>query len=87
MWRAQVVQLKEDGMNAPFRFRKTSGVHSFALIYAQLANYMPLLSRARLPATDARVHALLCRRPVHGMVHSGSCIRTRSCRLTSGPTH
>jgi hypothetical protein len=51
MWRAQVVQLKEDGMNAPFRFRKTSGVHSFALIYAQLANYMPLLSRARLPAT------------------------------------
>ena len=53
MWRAQVVQLKEDGMNAPFRFRKTSGVHSFALIYAQLANYMPLLSRARLRRTHA----------------------------------
>lgn len=70
MWRAQVVQLKEDGMNAPFRFRKTSGVHSFALIYAQLANYMPLLSRARLPACDRRTgprFALLCRRPVHGM--------------------
>ncbi len=81
--RIQVVHLKEDGINAPFRFRKTNGVHSFALIYAQLANYMPLLTRVRRD-TRAAVHPPPIH-PVTGVL--GSCIRTRSCRPMRVPTH